>query len=829
MAEENAFLDYNDGFVLHNGLPVKWIANSADLYNDYDLIIEQSNPNYAYEGFTIPISYTTSGNAWFNQSTSARAAISGASAGWGLSTAMIDGDVKIKSYNKPAQVVHKTGTPTTVTSTSPKIPTEYSGTKTRAYSDVYGVIYPKNQNHFFIGVKFANNYGVPSMPDLTNHGNAGGTSVIHKIYAPHAGSFLGMINASNYTAVKNVYAPNLVITAMGLNHLDEEYGVPAVKTRLFENWYIPNATFLTQNAAQTNTAWSANLFASDTSAKGITANEVRMNDLKQFEDISAFAILAIGDYNTTVAKNVSATWDLNLTGFKSVENIYAPANISLVNIASPVSGISVSNSADITNVPAVDGFTAKSAACVNINELSNVKTSAKLDLRNVTSVNNVEASGVLSANYINMNMNHVSGYGKCYVNCISSNNFNDVYFENLIHPSFTGSFQLDGNALKDVTANSALLDEPAGTIYANSIENVHANISARASTAMISAVSPYINGLYVTSLGSGPQLTINGSSAFNVSSNRNITFNANRNTPLDVVSGMSASQIINLSANSAFNINAGTVNIKANKIRNVTRNGTTASGTFTLSANDISAVSGKSITLFNPVTVKDLKTDSLLIYSATNPTFDETVSANVKSYNRCTLTNRNLGAVHQLYDCQLYNVSANGRDNAGISVYLTQSSGNNILLDASGGYSLGGYGGFVSGLKLKLYPSEKIHSEPAVLGPLAFTGLCYSADIYNMFPLRMDDYDIGYVSAVYSGTMALSSNVNPDQPRWMGFAIDCVLDYRNVELVGSAASYVPKTFLGVGSAHYILPNRWKTNNQITGFESLSGATCEWVD
>ena len=41
MAEENAFLDYNDGFVLHNGLPVKWIANSADLYNDYDLIIEQ--------------------------------------------------------------------------------------------------------------------------------------------------------------------------------------------------------------------------------------------------------------------------------------------------------------------------------------------------------------------------------------------------------------------------------------------------------------------------------------------------------------------------------------------------------------------------------------------------------------------------------------------------------------------------------------------------------------------------------------------------------------------------------------------------------------------
>jgi hypothetical protein len=844
MAEENAYLQYNDGFVLHNGLPVKWIANSADLYNDYDLIIEQTNPNYAYEGFTIPITYTTSGNAWFNQGSVARAAISGASAGWGLSTAMIDGDVKIKSYNKPAQVVHKTGTPTTVTSTSPKIPTEYSGTKTRAYSDVYGVVYPKNQNHFFIGVKFANNYGVPSMPDLTNHGNAGGTSVIHKIRAPRAGSFLGMINASNYTAVKNVYAPNLSNTAMGLNHLDEEYGTPSVKTRLFENWYIPAATFLTQNAAQTNTAWSANVFVSDTSAKGITAAEVIMNNLKQFEDINANFITGVGDAGYTTAKDVSAAYDLSLNGFKNIDNITAGRNLTLNAISSDVNNITVIGSANFNQVKSVSGLSAASAKLEYIPEVNDVKISKNLSLRNVTAVNNVEASGVLSANYVNMSLNHVSGYGKCYVGCVSSSNLNDVYFNEFIHPSYSGSFQLDGNELKDVTINSALYTTGAGTIagtiFANKIENVNIGISSF-NNATLSAKASYINGLHITASGSGPILRLSGSSAFDITTNRSIVIHPSAGQ-FDIVSGMSATQIQNLSANNIYDIKANnfaghanytasgiraaTVGIGATTVRDITFDGTKTSGSITINASDVSGISAKTVSLHSPQTVNDVKTSALEVISAVNPSFNSTVEYDKISCSRCSLTNKNLENVSALVYCTLNNVSASGVGK--IEFTYESLSSNNILLDDHTGYDINGWGGWtISGLKLKLYPGTIIRPDSNYMYDIAFTALCENADIYAFLLRNMSSWGAAGVSATYSGTMTLSSNNIPlPTSYWMPFWNDCVMDYRNVELIGTGYNH---TFTAIGSAHYILPNRWKTNNQISAVYAVSGATYEWVD
>ena len=405
MAEENAFLDYNDGFVLHNGLPVKWIANSADLYNDYDLIIEQTNPSYAYDGLSIPSKYhvrypTTawidtyihteySEKTWFQAPYAAIQAAQNASAGWGTATAMIDGEMKINSYNKTCSSYSYSNTPvSTVRTVDPKLPCESSGTKTtfviydshgdRCNVDAYwyssaslkGFIYPKGKDHFFIGIKFGNNYGVPTNPDLTNNGNKASESCIHKIYAPNASSFLGMINASNYTAVNNVYAPNVTDLRMGLNGSADGYGQPSVYCRKFENWYVPRGTF-GYGATKNQTSWNGNRFVDNTSAVGITANEVDALNLSQFEDVSAQNIRASGYKDSTVAKDITAAsaWFSSFSGFDNVN---------------------VSDNLIILNSKNVNNFTVNRFTASNVDNISNV-SSHYLNLAGVNAVSNVTA------------------------------------------------------------------------------------------------------------------------------------------------------------------------------------------------------------------------------------------------------------------------------------------------------------------------------------------------------------------------------------------------------------------------------------------------------
>lgn len=55
MADENAYLQYGDGLVLHNGLPVKWVtATSAyEKWMDFDIIIERNLNDGGYAGGTV--------------------------------------------------------------------------------------------------------------------------------------------------------------------------------------------------------------------------------------------------------------------------------------------------------------------------------------------------------------------------------------------------------------------------------------------------------------------------------------------------------------------------------------------------------------------------------------------------------------------------------------------------------------------------------------------------------------------------------------------------------------------------------------------------------
>ena len=40
MAESASYLKYDEGLVLHNGLPVKWVTGAWGQWEDFDIIIE---------------------------------------------------------------------------------------------------------------------------------------------------------------------------------------------------------------------------------------------------------------------------------------------------------------------------------------------------------------------------------------------------------------------------------------------------------------------------------------------------------------------------------------------------------------------------------------------------------------------------------------------------------------------------------------------------------------------------------------------------------------------------------------------------------------------
>ena len=267
MAEASAFLDYNDGFVLHNGLPVTWVtaASAISKWEDFDLIIERCGGGN-YSGFTVPYKYSNM-SGFPNYTSPVPASImTDATARWGHEIATISGDVKMKTNKYMAcDIVH-----------NPHGPWPKEGQA--GTIDNYGYAYPSAAgDHYFVGVKFPEDYGVPNYPDLTNYGSGGSAySVIHKLRAPNSTMFQCMVNASNYTAMKNVYMPNGSLYNAGING----NAPPSMASRreciLFENIYMPNG-WLDHNGGSSG-SWSAN-YIYNASAIDVTAKLIRVPSL----------------------------------------------------------------------------------------------------------------------------------------------------------------------------------------------------------------------------------------------------------------------------------------------------------------------------------------------------------------------------------------------------------------------------------------------------------------------------------------------------------------------------------------------------------------------
>lgn len=328
MADENAYLQYEDGLVLHNGLPVKWVtaASAFGDWRDFDIIIERNNcelPNFSadYVGFSVPI-YNGQG-PWRNTP----AYMTEASAYWGTDIRNHNGTVQMKtSKGKRCDIITKYGNNHTtgsqhasdpITRTDPKIPSEIMTTA------AVGYLYPSTavaSNHYYFGVKFYNNYGTPTAPDLTNHGNPEGWAAIHKLYAPNATTLDYCMNASNYTAFRNVYAPNVTsnFSAGDYNKgsprrgrkYDEEYTYSgSYPPFLIENWNTPGLPFPAEDETIPNESSAINVTAYNFIASRMHVKNVNVKNNLSLNNCSASGNFRFRDsvYTSAMFKNSDLT------------------------------------------------------------------------------------------------------------------------------------------------------------------------------------------------------------------------------------------------------------------------------------------------------------------------------------------------------------------------------------------------------------------------------------------------------------------------------------------------------------------------------------------
>lgn len=438
MAEENSFLQYGDGLALHNGLPVKWVtaASAITKWEDFDIIIERQHVGTSKKGFTIPYIYTGMSGFENYRANTPRTTMSEATARWGNEIATIDGDVKLKTNKYLSADIQNWSGRVIDIHASAGIPCEGLAGNV----DIYGYYYP-NTEHFFIGVKFADDYGVPDLPDLTNFGDGGSAySVIHKLNAPNASNFKSMMNASNYTAMKNVYMPSGSLRNAGINGYSN--GFPSKRTcEYFENIYMPLGYL--ENNFTTSADWSTckleNITAKNVTAAGIivpnlSAENINAGTIKftsgTLNNASVRSFISANS-NNAVMINVSAV-DLITKSASAYDSTFG--TIDADNITSNTgtfvrcnfSGTSanISGNFDFTNCyfkdTTIGGTTAK---IVNINHCSGDKVT----------IGGIKMSGSnINCTFDNVNSLKLNGtYLKNATFAITANTFNNANARNV--------------------------------------------------------------------------------------------------------------------------------------------------------------------------------------------------------------------------------------------------------------------------------------------------------------------------------------------------------------------------------------------------------------
>lgn len=303
------YLDYpKDKPIHHNGLPVGFITGSnIHAYGDWDLIIERHNcvsPS-SYLGFTV------------NSASSAVKTM--------YANAVINHQLLVGDSSKTVSGKLVSGARHADLTATQRVATEREG-KYLAY--YYDDDYP------VMGLKWAN--GIPTgsgyaasanAPDITNHANKDGYSIIHKFYTTGE-SLYRVLNASNYTELHNLYAPNVKEADGFIGWGDAFYENHCLK--ILDNIYLPKAALNTYSAeiekASNITAASIIIENKDAVLFDSSASTIRMNYGRIGNNVTANNYYlysgTAGDLNATdmISVKNSTAGDLNAANLISAEN-----------------------------------------------------------------------------------------------------------------------------------------------------------------------------------------------------------------------------------------------------------------------------------------------------------------------------------------------------------------------------------------------------------------------------------------------------------------------------------------------------------------------------
>lgn len=234
MAEEiNSYLQYNDGFVLHNGLPVKWLTELGDTY-DIILHFSQDWDSWNYTGFAAQYDNVHNNFEYVH------------------SYKLLPNQGERGYFGKKAQLSRKrtSAAPThlkygansaAMKAADPHSPSETFWFGSANNKPCSAVVFPYNTNpsaDYYVGL----NTTATSAIDFTNHGDEGMCEIV-QMYVPDMTSLLWSLNTCNFSAVRNLYGPNVTNASAAFQTYDEEFtGRDTIK--VLENIYLPRATYV---------------------------------------------------------------------------------------------------------------------------------------------------------------------------------------------------------------------------------------------------------------------------------------------------------------------------------------------------------------------------------------------------------------------------------------------------------------------------------------------------------------------------------------------------------------------------------------------------------
>jgi hypothetical protein len=292
MAEENSYLQYNDGFVLHNGLPVKWLSELGDTY-DIILHFSQDWDSWNYTGFAAQYNNVHGDFEYVH------------------SYKLLPNQGERGYFGKKAQLSRKrtSAVPTHLkygaNSAAMKAADPYSPAETFWFGSANNkpcsaVVFPYNtapSADYYVGL----NTTATSAIDFTNHGDEGMCEIV-QMYVPDMTSLLWSLNTCNFSAVRNLYGPNVTNASAVFQTYDAEFtGRDTIK--VLENIYLPKAAYMTS---------LGNLSA----VKNVTAGmSARMYGDYEVDTFSGKTLVTVGNGSGTI-KNVKA----NVSAISAIAN-----------------------------------------------------------------------------------------------------------------------------------------------------------------------------------------------------------------------------------------------------------------------------------------------------------------------------------------------------------------------------------------------------------------------------------------------------------------------------------------------------------------------------